>query len=233
MTSTRPARAGRYPGAGRRGGSLAWQHAGGARRAPARQRSVRRPHRLVRRTRPDARSLLHPAHLDRSGERHGDGPQVPHRRQRSRSGGDEDAGDERGWRRQHFHPVAHRLRSLRRQPRDGRLHPHRPHDQCDGGRRHDHASAAPRREHPLAVARRHPQGEGQGQESAPRGALVHGLSGSGKSTIANLLEKKLHSEGRHTYILDGDNVRHGLNRDLGLPRRIASRTSAASPKSRG
>ncbi len=43
-----------------------------------------------------------------------------------------------------------------------------------------------------------------------------GLSGSGKSTIANLLEKKLHADGRHTYILDGDNVRHGLNRDLGF-----------------
>ncbi len=43
-----------------------------------------------------------------------------------------------------------------------------------------------------------------------------GLSGAGKSTIANLLEKRLHAEGRHTYILDGDNVRHGLNRDLGF-----------------
>jgi bifunctional enzyme CysN/CysC len=43
-----------------------------------------------------------------------------------------------------------------------------------------------------------------------------GLSGSGKSTIANLLEKKLHAAGRHTYLLDGDNVRHGLNRDLGF-----------------
>jgi bifunctional enzyme CysN/CysC len=43
-----------------------------------------------------------------------------------------------------------------------------------------------------------------------------GLSGSGKSTIANLLEKGLHTEGKHTYILDGDNVRHGLNRDLGF-----------------
>jgi bifunctional enzyme CysN/CysC len=43
-----------------------------------------------------------------------------------------------------------------------------------------------------------------------------GLSGSGKSTIANLLEKKLHADGKHTYILDGDNVRHGLNRDLGF-----------------
>jgi len=43
-----------------------------------------------------------------------------------------------------------------------------------------------------------------------------GLSGSGKSTIANIVEKKLHSLGRHTYMLDGDNVRHGLNRDLGF-----------------
>jgi len=43
-----------------------------------------------------------------------------------------------------------------------------------------------------------------------------GLSGSGKSTIANLVEKKLLDMGRHTYTLDGDNVRHGLNRDLGF-----------------
>jgi bifunctional enzyme CysN/CysC len=43
-----------------------------------------------------------------------------------------------------------------------------------------------------------------------------GLSGSGKSTIANLLEKRLHADGKHTYLLDGDNVRHGLNRDLGF-----------------
>jgi bifunctional enzyme CysN/CysC len=43
-----------------------------------------------------------------------------------------------------------------------------------------------------------------------------GLSGSGKSTITNLLEKRLHADGKHTYILDGDNVRHGLNRDLGF-----------------
>ncbi len=43
-----------------------------------------------------------------------------------------------------------------------------------------------------------------------------GLSGAGKSTIANLVEKRLHLDGRHTYLLDGDNVRHGLNRDLGF-----------------
>src|SRR6202008_3792121 len=43
-----------------------------------------------------------------------------------------------------------------------------------------------------------------------------GLSGAGKSTIANLVEKRLHSLGRHTFLLDGDNVRHGLNKDLGF-----------------
>ncbi len=62
-------------------------------------------------------------------------------------------------------------------------------------------------------------------DKAARAALKHqkprcvwftGLSGAGKSTIANLLEKRLHAEQRHTYLLDGDNVRHRLNRDLGF-----------------
>jgi bifunctional enzyme CysN/CysC len=43
-----------------------------------------------------------------------------------------------------------------------------------------------------------------------------GISGAGKSTIANIVERKLHERGRHTYLLDGDNVRHGLNKDLGF-----------------
>lgn len=43
-----------------------------------------------------------------------------------------------------------------------------------------------------------------------------GLSGAGKSTIANLVERKLHADGRHTFLLDGDNLRHGLSRDLGF-----------------
>ena len=43
-----------------------------------------------------------------------------------------------------------------------------------------------------------------------------GLSGSGKSTIANILEQKLHLINKRTYLLDGDNVRHGLNKDLGF-----------------
>jgi bifunctional enzyme CysN/CysC len=50
----------------------------------------------------------------------------------------------------------------------------------------------------------------------PRLLWFTGLSGAGKSTIANLVEKKLHLRGRHTYLLDGDNVRLGLNRDLGF-----------------
>jgi bifunctional enzyme CysN/CysC len=50
----------------------------------------------------------------------------------------------------------------------------------------------------------------------PRVVWLTGLSGAGKSTIANLLEKRLHAAGRHTYLLDGDNVRHGLNKNLGF-----------------
>ncbi len=54
----------------------------------------------------------------------------------------------------------------------------------------------------------------KGQE--PAIVWFTGLSGSGKSTIANLVEKRITAEGRHTYVLDGDNVRHGLNKDLGF-----------------
>ncbi len=50
----------------------------------------------------------------------------------------------------------------------------------------------------------------------PRCLWFTGLSGAGKSTIANRIERQLHAAGRHTYLLDGDNIRHGLNRDLGF-----------------
>jgi len=54
------------------------------------------------------------------------------------------------------------------------------------------------------------------KQQQPRVLWFTGLSGAGKSTIANLVEKKLHALGRHTFLLDGDNVRHGLNKDLGF-----------------
>ena len=55
-----------------------------------------------------------------------------------------------------------------------------------------------------------------------------GLSGAGKTTIANALEMRLQAEGKHTYLLDGDNVRHGLNRDLGFA--AADRTAEPGTK---
>ncbi|MGJ8682693.1 adenylyl-sulfate kinase [Paraglaciecola sp.] len=57
---------------------------------------------------------------------------------------------------------------------------------------------------------------GAQKNQIPRVLWLTGLSGSGKSTIANLLEQKLVAEGKHTYLLDGDNVRHGLCGDLGF-----------------
>jgi len=54
------------------------------------------------------------------------------------------------------------------------------------------------------------------KHQAPRCLWFTGLSGAGKSTIANLVEKRLLAMGHHTYLLDGDNVRHGLNKDLGF-----------------
>jgi bifunctional enzyme CysN/CysC len=54
------------------------------------------------------------------------------------------------------------------------------------------------------------------KDQKPAVVWFTGLSGSGKSTVANLVEKRLSALGKHTYILDGDNVRHGLNRDLGF-----------------
>ncbi len=54
------------------------------------------------------------------------------------------------------------------------------------------------------------------KQQRPGCVWLTGLSGSGKSTIADLLEKRLHAQGRHTFTLEGDNVRQGLNRDLGF-----------------
>ncbi|MBC9030910.1 sulfate adenylyltransferase subunit CysN [Sphingomonas sp. JC676] len=60
--------------------------------------------------------------------------------------------------------------------------------------------------------------EAHAQQKGQKARLLWftGLSGSGKSTIANMVEKRLHALGKHSFLLDGDNVRHGLNRDLGF-----------------
>ena len=54
------------------------------------------------------------------------------------------------------------------------------------------------------------------KQQAPMCLWMTGLSGAGKSTLANALEQELNRKGKHTYILDGDNLRHGLNSDLGF-----------------
>ena len=54
------------------------------------------------------------------------------------------------------------------------------------------------------------------KDQEPRLLWFTGVPGAGKSTIANLVETRLHARGRHTYLLDGDEVRHGLNKDLGF-----------------
>ncbi|BDX06202.1 adenylyl-sulfate kinase [Planctobacterium marinum] len=66
-------------------------------------------------------------------------------------------------------------------------------------------------EHNIDKARRAEQ-----NKQKPLAIWFTGLSGSGKSTLAGLLEQKLQAEGKHTYLLDGDNVRHGLCGDLGF-----------------
>ena len=60
------------------------------------------------------------------------------------------------------------------------------------------------------------KGRAAALQQRPRCLWLTGLPGAGKSTIANLLEKRLAAEGRHTYVLDGDNIRLGINRDLGF-----------------
>jgi bifunctional enzyme CysN/CysC len=62
----------------------------------------------------------------------------------------------------------------------------------------------------------HKTARAQAKRQKPCVLWFTGLSGAGKSTIANLVEKRLHARGHHTYLLDGDNVRHGLNKDLGF-----------------
>ena len=99
---------------------------------------------------------------------------------------------------------------------DRRVHPDRPLHQPHGRRRDDRLRlrrATNIHWQPLSVE----QGERAPlKHQRPAILWFTGLSGAGKSTIANLVEEQLHARGVHTIMLDGDNVRHGLNRDLGF-----------------
>ena len=85
-------------------------------------------------------------------------------------------------------------------------------------RRRGHAEfqPAPRTECALAGGGYRPRSPRPLKNQKPALLWFTGLSGAGKSTIANLVEKKLHRMSRHTFLLDGDNVRHALNKDLGF-----------------
>ena len=81
----------------------------------------------------------------------------------------------------------------------------------------DRAWAAPRHQHPSPrLLRRRATRTPRSSIRRPAVLWFTGLSGAGKSTIANLVESRLHARGVHTALLDGDNVRHGLNKDLGF-----------------
>ena len=171
------------------------------------------------------------------GRRHGRRAQVQGQRQHAGAHGGEDAGAQRDRRVQPASSTARSRSSPTRDNRDTRrLHPDRPADQRHGGRRHAALRAAPRRR--TSSGRRSTSTRRRARRSKrPDGRACvwfTGLSGAGKSTIANLVEKRLHALGRHTYLLDGDNVRHGLNKDLGLHRSGPRREHPPrSPKCRG
>jgi bifunctional enzyme CysN/CysC len=158
-------------------------------------------------------------------------PQIPCQRQHAWPSGGEDAGAERRSAWPISRPIAPWCSSLMpTAQRSRRLHPDRQDHQRHRRRGHDPLLAAARAERPLAGVDVSREAHARSRTSA--GVLwFTGLSGSGKSTIANLVEKKLHAIGRHTFLLDGDNVRHGLNKDLGFTDADRSRISAAWAKS--
>ena len=143
--------------------------------------------------------------------------QVQGQRQLARAARGDEARAQRDRRLRDRARPADRVRQLLREPRDRRLHPDRPDHRRTRSARGSCTSrcAAPHNVHWQAID---VDKDARSQLAGQRPCIVWltGLSGAGKSTIANLVEKKLHALGKHTYLLDGDNVRHGLNKDLGF-----------------
>ena len=193
------------------------RRARGRRCAAGDRRPVRGQPRLDERGADAARPAVSDEDRREDGRRDARRAEVQDQRQHARAPRGEDARAERDRRVQPEARSADRVRSLRREPRHRRLHPDRPHDAT--------TRSAPACCTSRCAARRTSTGRRSRSTSAAHAALkaqkpcvvwFTGLSGAGKSTIANLVEKRLHALGRHTYLLDGDNVRHGLNKDLGF-----------------
>ena len=180
------------------------------------------------------RSYLHEdrrAHDARLGDR----AQAPHRRQHARQARGQDAGAQRGRLLQSRDDDAGRLRRLCRQPRDRRLHPDRPRHQRDGGGGHDRARPAPRDQHPSpGLHRRRARRARAIKHQRPAVLWFTGLSGAGKSTIANLVEAQAASRAASTPRCSTATMcATGSTRISASPPPTGSRTSAASPRSRG
>ena len=147
--------------------------------------------------------------------------EVRDQRQHARASRRADAGPQRHRRRRDRDRPRDRVRALcgrGHEPQQGarRLHPDRQAHQRHGRLRNAALRAAAVAQRPSPASRRQPRDPCALKGQKPAVLWFTGLSGAGKSTIANLVEKKLAARGRHTFLLDGDNVRHGLNRDLGF-----------------
>ena len=145
-------------------------------------------------------------------------PQAQGRRQHAGAHRGEDARAERDRPVQPRDRGAGRVRSVRREPRDRRVHPHRPLHQRDRRRRHDHLRPAPRDQHPPPE----PAGRQGARASRLQRAQARASSGSpacrarARARSPTSWSGAARRAASHTYLLDGDNVRHGLNRDLGF-----------------
>src|SRR5205823_3780499 len=130
--------------------------------------------------------------------------------------GRQDAGIERDRRVQPGLRSRSGLRPVRRKPRPGWFHPDRPDELATVGAGMLHFAL--RRAHNIHWQALEINREAYAAQKNQRPQIVWltGLSGAGKSTVANLVAKKLYAMGKHCFLLDGDNVRHGLNKDLGF-----------------
>ena len=208
---------GRDRGARRRNRSVARRRAGASRSSSDAGAHLRRESHLDGRGAAAARQTLRIQ--DRQPLREGPGRFDPasHRRQRPHDPRSRSARSQRPCARAHRSRRAGRRRRLQAVARHGLLHHRRPAALRYRRRRHGHRADARRaRSTDVVWQPTRVTAATRANQKSQRPAVVWftGLSGSGKSTIANALEQALVQRGHHSYLLDGDNMRHGLNKDL-------------------